>query len=139
MALALFDTNIIIDALNNHREAIEEMANYQDAAISVITWMEAAAKMTPAEMMEFDLLLANYPIEIIHTDDLIARAAAAIRGASLQRRPYIPLPDAIIGATANVTGRTIITRNPRDFGASQVHVPYTMHNGVIADVLPPPP
>lgn len=134
MALALFDSNIIIDALNNHREAIEEMANYQDAAISAITWMEAAA-----EMMEFDIFLAHYPIKVIHTDDRIARAAAVIRGISLLRRPYIPLPDAIIGATANVTGRTVITRNPRDFGASQVHVPYKMHNGIISGVLPPPP
>jgi predicted nucleic acid-binding protein len=37
---ALFDTNILIDALNGVPEADTEYRRYERVSISIITWME---------------------------------------------------------------------------------------------------
>ncbi|WP_255756887.1 hypothetical protein [Massilia sp. erpn] len=36
----MFDTNIIIDALDGVSEAAAELLTYEDAAISIVTWIE---------------------------------------------------------------------------------------------------
>ena len=43
MALALFDTNILIDYLRGYQPAIDEIEYWDDAVISSITWMELMA------------------------------------------------------------------------------------------------
>jgi predicted nucleic acid-binding protein len=43
MAVALFDTNILIDCLKGYQPAIDEVEYWDDACISVITWMEVVA------------------------------------------------------------------------------------------------
>ncbi len=43
MVKALFDTNILIDYLNGIPQAREEVALYDDSAISIISWMEVMA------------------------------------------------------------------------------------------------
>ena len=40
MVKALFDTNILIDALKGIKQARAELERYDQAAISIITWME---------------------------------------------------------------------------------------------------
>lgn len=138
MNKALFDSNILIDALNDIEAAREEMAHHQNAAISAITWMEVAVRMTAAEKAAFSEFLKNFPIEVIHTNEHIMDAATTIRGNSLVKPPAIKLMDAIIGATALVCDRLLITRNPRDFGTTKVRVPYRLQGGAVSDVLPPP-
>ncbi len=124
MVKALFDSNILIDALNGVELAVTELVSYEDAAISAITWMDVAVKMSAAEMAAFQEFLDIFPIEVLQTNPGICKAAALIRGESLAKAPKIPLPDAIIAATAVTTGRTVVTRNSRDFGTAAVHVPY---------------
>lgn len=99
MALVLFDTNILVDALKNYREALEEVAHWDEPAISAITWMEIYAGATPKEFPALDVLIRDVGFEVIHTDDEIARSAAKIRGDSIRNKPKIALPDAIIMAT----------------------------------------
>ncbi len=41
MAIVLFDSNILIDHILGYREATVELAAYDDAVISSISWMEA--------------------------------------------------------------------------------------------------
>ena len=130
MALVLFDTNIFIDALKNYTEALEELAHWDDPAISAITWMEIYAGATPEEVPVIDAMIKGTGFAIIHTDDEIARIAAQIRGESIRKRPKIALPDAIIMATAQARGLPIITRNKKDFTGPHVRIPYELVSGL---------
>lgn len=40
MAIVLFDTNILIDHTLGFKEATAELAGYDDAAISAISWID---------------------------------------------------------------------------------------------------
>jgi predicted nucleic acid-binding protein len=137
MEIALFDTNILIDALNEYPEAVDEITRYKDAAISAISWMEVAVKMSRSEMRAFQQFLNRFPIQTIHTNKTIMVEAAFVRGFSLSTPPKILLPDAIILATAKVSGRLIVTRNPDDFPRAQVRVPYEITNGKVSNVRAP--
>lgn len=44
MGLALFDSNIVIDALNGYTQAIEEISYFSDIAISAVAWVEVMAQ-----------------------------------------------------------------------------------------------
>lgn len=46
-------------------------------------------------------------------------------------------PQTIILATAKVSGRLIITRNPDDFPRAKVRVPYEIANGKVTNVQAP--
>lgn len=73
MVKALFDSNIVIDMLAGRLQALDEIAHYEDGAISVITWMEASCKLGAAGVAAFDTYLSNSQILVIHTDDGIMR------------------------------------------------------------------
>lgn len=144
MAIALFDSNILIDHILGVEAAAAELAAYDDAAISAIRWMEATCLLTPEKIAVFDQDLADAGIVILQTTPDIMRRAAELRGGhSLPagvRKPK--LPDCIIRATAESQGRIIVTRNPDDFGgipSPMVRVPYQLIGGVVTDVLPLPP
>lgn len=124
MRLALFDSNILIDALNGIQQAVTEIGFFDDIAISSITWMEVISKplaeagwgkITPNEMQSIRDFLEVFTV--IHTNDTIMAEAARVRAGSLINPPKIRLPDAVIQATANVTGRLLVTRNKQDSGA----------------------
>ena len=133
MVTVLFDTNIVIDHILGIAEATRELAAYDDAAISAITWMEATVKLDPAAIAKFDKRLADSSIKVIHTNDAIMRLASQLR-----RDTGKKLPDCIIRATALHEGRTVITRNPNDFGGKEsCHVPYEIDRGNVINVREP--
>jgi predicted nucleic acid-binding protein len=146
MVKALLDSTVLIDVLNNVQAGITEVSYYSDLAISTVTWMEVASGCTTPELIAFDAFIGAANIQVIHTSDAIARLAASIRRTSLAdpKRTNIKLPDAIIGATANLTSRIVVTRNPKDFGASLVRVPYqyqydaTTGVGAVCNIQPRP-
>lgn len=117
---ATFDTNLLIDYLNGIRKAADEIARYSEPAISRITWMEvlvgARDKDEAFSIRQF-LRLFN----VIEINEAIADKAVAVRQSRKMR-----LPDAIIYATADCYGGLLITRNTRDFPASDplIRVPY---------------
>jgi len=126
MALVLFDSNILIDALKGYEQAVQEMSYWDGPAISAVTWMEVYAGATQDEIPRLDELIADVGFEVIHTDDEIMKLAAQIRGDSIRKGPKIALPDAIIMATALHLDLQIITRNKKDFKGPKVRTPYEL-------------
>jgi len=115
----VFDSNIIIDILADRPAASEELRRYADVAISIVTWIEVMAGTSPEREASIRAMLNGY--RIIGLDGDVAERAAVIR-----RERRIKLPDAIIQATAEVHGLTLVTRNERDFpeGMPGVRIPY---------------
>ena len=143
--LALFDSNILIDALNGVSQAITEICYYEDAAISAVAWIEvvskpmaatAWSKLSPATMQMVRDFLEDF--SVLHTDDAIMAEAARIRASSFINPPKIRLPDALILATANVTGRLLITCNRKDFRGENIRFPYELQNTKVINVAKPP-
>jgi predicted nucleic acid-binding protein len=118
---AVFDTNIVIDALNGVSEADAEYSRYARVLISRITWMEVLVGAADNDTQTRDFLQTRF--EIIPLDLAVAERAVALR-----RGRRIRLPDAIIWATALIHDAVLVTRNTRDFHADAegVRVPYTI-------------
>lgn len=120
--MAVFDTNLLIDYLNGVSNAKATLLEYEEPAISRVTWMEvlAGAVNTPRETAVRAFLAGFRLIEI---DGPVAEEAIRLRA---QRR--LRLPDAIILATARVGGCLLLTRNTRDFDPSwpEIREPYRL-------------
>jgi predicted nucleic acid-binding protein len=145
MEIALFDSNIVIDALNGVDQAVVEIRYYKRRVVSSITWMEAITKplsnqiaglITDDRMLAIHTFVSSFTV--IHTDDDIMREAASLRASSLLYPPKVLLPDAIIHATANVTGYLLVTRNKKDFRGANLRYPYDLQDGRVFNVAPPP-
>jgi predicted nucleic acid-binding protein len=117
----LFDTNILIDALRGSEAATEELDRYQNPAISIITWMEVLAGASRTFEPSTRLFLSKF--NILQLDDAISEEAVVLR-----RDHRVKLADAVIWASARVTGRLFITRDAKDFPADDpgVHMPYRL-------------
>jgi predicted nucleic acid-binding protein len=140
MAIVLFDTNILIDNLAGHSAAANELAAYDDAVISSISYIEVACKMTQTEKLAFKTFLTDTGIQIVHPNDPIMDRTAELRGASIATPPKFPVPDCIIRATAEIQNRIVVTRNPADFGgvSKMVRVPYDIVDGKVVNIKPVP-
>ena len=109
MVKVLFDTNILIDYLNGIAFAKEEILLYEDKAISVITWIEVmVGTNSKTEKQTKDWLASAFTM--LPIEEKISLSSVSIR-----KKNKIKLPDAIIYATAQVTGRLIISRNIKDY------------------------
>lgn len=115
----VFDTNILIDWLRERPEAEAELSRYRRHRISRISWIEVLAG-EPLETRDYVQELIA-PFEVIELDARIASAAADIR-----HRTGMKLLDAVILATAQITGSILVTRNTKDFPANMpgIRVPY---------------
>ena len=82
-------------------------------AFSTISEIELWQGIRPGEEAKHDAILAL--LERVPLDGAIARRAGELRREFGLRQ--LSLPDATIGASADVTGRTLLTRNTRHFGA----------------------
>ena len=118
---ALFDTNILIDYLRGIPAARDELARYQDKAISVITWMEVLVGASPAIAAATRRWLDGFVL--IGVD-----APVAERAVSLRKVHSVKLPDAIVWASAQVHAMLLITRDTRDFPPDDpgIRVPYAV-------------
>ncbi len=110
----LIDTNILIYYLENQIptdkiERVEEVLE-NSFAISVISEIEllSYASLDSADLNTIKTFLAE--AEIFPVDATIVEQVAEIR-----RKHKIKLPDAIIGATAKIQSRTLLSRNTKDF------------------------
>jgi len=120
MVGALFDTNILIDHLNAVPQAREELERFEGRAISIITWMEVMLGANADLVEPTRLFLEGF--KVIGLDDEIANRAVELR-----RAHRIKLPDAVIWATAQTSGRLLVTRNTKDFSPDDpgIREPYT--------------
>lgn len=118
---AVFDTNIVIDALNGIEEADREYLRYDRVFISQITWIEVLVGAGAEETNVRDFLQTYFTI--IPVDQTVAELAVQIR-----RAYKIRLPDAIIWATAKAQRTFLVTRNTKDFNPSweDIYLPYTI-------------
>lgn len=118
---AVFDTNIVIDALNGVEAADTEYSLYEHVLISRVTWMEVLIGVEENDAETRDFLESHF--EIISLDLAVAEKAIAMRRAHRMR-----LPDAIIWATAQVNDAVLVTRNSRDFHPDWegIRLPYTL-------------
>ena len=116
-----FDTNIIIDWLQDRPGAAQELARYNGHRLSRVVWAEVLAVEPPASRREVQTLLL--PFEVAEVDGRVAQVAADIRF-----RTRMKLLDALILATAQVNGAILVTRNTKDFPAAMpgIRVPYTL-------------
>ena len=116
----VFDTNILVDYLNGIPAARNELGQYEEVAISMVTWMEVLAGTEDAaeETITRDFL-SQFKIQPL--DKTVAERAIKIR-----RQHKLKLPDAIIWATAMELGQVLVTRNTRDFPKTNpgIRVPY---------------
>lgn len=119
MSDPFFDSNIVIDWLNDSQAATNELSRYPRHRISRIVWTEVLA----GEPLERRDLIQQIiaPFEIVELDSRIALVAADIR-----YRMRIKLLDAYIFATAQVNGSILVTRNTKDFPAQMpgIRIPY---------------
>lgn len=116
---ALFDTNIVIDYLSGVEAARKEMERYSDWSISIVTWMEVMVAAAPEQENKTRAFLASFV-------NFSITAEVAERAVVLRKRRKFKAPDAIILATAEISGRLLITRNNKDFfrGDPGVRIPY---------------
>lgn len=118
----LFDSNIVIDALNGIEAGRDELRAAREPSISVVSWIEVLAGCPTAEAeVQARALLSS--MSVLALTDAVAEDAVRIR-----RTTRLRLPDAVILATARVHGLTLSTRNTKDFGAGLdgVRVPYRL-------------
>jgi len=119
--IAVFDTNIVIDALNGLPEADEEYARYERVFISLITWIEVLVGAEENEAQLRDFLKTHFTIAPI--DVIVAETAVQLR-----RTHRLRLPDAIIWATAQANNAVLVSRDTGDFNAEWdgIRIPYTV-------------
>jgi predicted nucleic acid-binding protein len=117
-----FDTNIVIDMLHNRPAAWAELRNVRRAWISRMTWIEVMSGVPDDAASETEEFLRLFAMSEI--DEEVSRRAAALR----HQRKSLKSPDAIILASAQVSGRILVTRNTKDFPAEMpgFRVPYSV-------------
>jgi predicted nucleic acid-binding protein len=118
----VFDTNILIDFLAGKQPAREELARYPAARIAGISWIEV---MVGARGQEDEATVREFlnSFEIVPLDREVAEATVRIR-----RLYRLKLPDAVIWASAKTRDALLITRNTRDYSASEpdIRIPYVL-------------
>jgi predicted nucleic acid-binding protein len=121
MVSALFDTNVLLDHIKGIDAARLELSRYDDRAISIITFTEVLVGTTHDREVAERAFLASFTTVALDGD--VAEEAAQLRRIHRMR-----LPDAVIWASARLTGRLLVTRNTKDFPAGDpgVREPYRL-------------
>jgi predicted nucleic acid-binding protein len=121
----LLDSNILIDYLNGVHEAANVLAESEATCISRVSWIEVlVGAADPEQMQALRAWLSRF--RVVEVEESVAE-----RAIDLRRRYRMRLPDALIWASAQVHGLILISRNIRDFPASEpgIHVPYAIESG----------
>ena len=115
----LVDSNIIIYHLNNEPIASEFLENnYQDIAISLITYIEVLSfPFTQNELKIVKMLLKTFKI----LDITLSISEQAIENRQFKK---IKIADNIIASSAMVNNLILVTRNTKDF----THIPIELSN-----------
>ncbi len=122
MSEALFDTSILLDALRGHAPAQAELNSCKRRYLSRVSWIELMAQALPDDGDRIERFLRHF--NIVEISDEIARRAAML----MSERRAFPLSAAIILATAQLSGRILVTRNGAVFPANMlgVRIPYKL-------------
>lgn len=119
---AIIDSDILIDYLQGLESARLELALYSRREISIISWMEIMAGAESAEESNAcSDFLGTFTIHPLSPE-------IAAQAVTLRRKFRIRLPDAVVWATARMEGCLLVSRNTKDFPASEpgIRHPYTL-------------
>lgn len=125
--MKLIDTDIAIDHFHGNRSARDffeqALASGEPLYISVVTLTELLAGMRPDEEDLTEKLLSLFTV--IEADAAIGRKAGAYLR-KYSRSHNLDLGDALLAATAALTGAELVTRNIKHYPMTdiQVVVPY---------------
>ena len=125
--MRLIDTDIVIDHFHGHHAALEYLAETLTAgetlAISVITLAEILSGVRPGEDERTERLLSLF--SILDVNPAVARHSGTYLR-QFRRSHNLELGDALIAATAALTGAELVTRNLRHYPMTdiKVSVPY---------------
>ncbi|HSU16936.1 type II toxin-antitoxin system VapC family toxin [Longimicrobium sp.] len=118
----LIDTDVLIDYMRGHPDAVSWVDTRMNAQVSVVTVAELYSGARDAEMEKLRALLATFP-HLPVTEEI------AVRGGLFRRQHgkaiRIEVPDALIAATAQEHGLKLATLNRKHFPAVDVVAPYT--------------
>ncbi|MEI8254306.1 MAG: PIN domain-containing protein [Deltaproteobacteria bacterium] len=123
MTVFLADTNVVSELTRKLPDAgaLRWLEAQSALVVSAITLEELSFGVARAQpqirkrlLAWFEALLASGPV-VVAVDDRVARAAGVLRAGAAGRGRVMSQADALIGASALVTGRTLVTRNVRDF------------------------
>ena len=119
---AQFDSDILIDALIGVEAARSEIRRAGRKSVSRVSWTEVMSAADPQTIKAVEAFLGCFLVEEI--GDAVARRAAALRA----ERKGLTLADAFVLATAQISGRILVTRNIKVFPASMpgIRIPYTL-------------
>ena len=122
MSVAAFDTPVLADALKGHAGAGAELQRYRQRFISRLTWIAVMSQAQPDDVQRAEGFLSHF--SVVEISDEIARCAAQL----CAQRPTLSLDNAVILASAQVSGRILITRNINDFPAQLpgIRIPYSL-------------
>jgi predicted nucleic acid-binding protein len=129
--MKLIDTDIAIDHFHGHQKAfiffMEMLSSGESIAFSVVSLVEILAGLRSGEEKRTERLLELF--NIIEVNERIGRKAGDYL--RLYRRSHnLELGDALIAATASITGAELVTRNRKHYPMAdiQVQVPYERGN-----------
>jgi predicted nucleic acid-binding protein len=105
--------------------AVAELRRYGKRYVSRLSWIEVLTQGMPDDARRAEESLGHFTV--IELSDEIARSAAQLRG---QRRG-LTMGNAIILASAQITGHILVTRNTTAFPAQMpgIRVPYVIEEG----------
>ncbi len=121
----MFDTGILIDALRGHAPAEAELRACARRYISRVSWVEIMGQALPDYGDRIERFLRHF--NIVELTDEISRRAALLMS---QRRAF-PLASAIILASAQLSGRILVTRNAQIIPSNMlgIRIPYKLQAG----------
>ena len=122
MSGAAFDAPVLLDALEGHPAAGAELLRYHQRYISRLTWLAVMCRAQPDDAQRAERFLSHFGV--IELSEEIAASAVQLCGL----RPGLSPENAVVLASAQVTGRILITRNTKDFPVAMpgIRVPYTL-------------
>lgn len=124
----LLDTNIVSELrrVRPHGAVVQWINAIKDTDLKLsamtIGQIQTGIEATRAQDAPKALELSRWLQEVIAGYDVLAADAAVFRiwGRLMHRQPDTLIEDAIIAATAQVHGLTVVTRNTRDFAMLDV-------------------
>lgn len=119
---AVFDTNILIDYLNGVGEAADELKQFSERVISIVTVMEVmVGARSEEEASGLHRFLSGFRVVELGSD--VANEAVALR-----KQLGLKIPDAVVYATARREGCLLVTRDDKDMKPDwpDVRIPYRL-------------
>ena len=121
--MKLIDTDIAIDHFHGNKSARDffekTLTSGEPLYISVVTLTELLAGMRANEEGLTEKLLALFTV--IEANQAIARKAGAYLR-KYNRSHHLELGDALIAATASITGSELVTRNVKHYPMTDINV-----------------